>query len=338
MSQSYSLTVQSLDGFSWESGLLHKKKPNLYVGIDVDGTRVHRTHTINRDSVPKWNDVCALSSDQLSARLSLHVYHKSSMPFTDDSCMATVNIDIETLRERCGTLGISEEVVALELMKKDKKISVAGTLSVRLATIGIIEAGKIQVTSAQKDVQALGKSPVVSGVTGAVDTIAKVQSKAGDIGSSLGIVISKLEIIVQAGDELAKIHPYATVAWKVLTFVHEAVKTQRETDEKIVELVGTMETMFSFVEDTASLPGKIKGLEDTCLAIVKQTVECAMFIRGYIGKGFIRRVVSQVLLDTVTQRIDDLSKALNTLKQAFDSRLNTHTAFVCTTINENVQS
>jgi hypothetical protein len=49
------------------------------------------------------------------------------------------------------------------------------------------------------------------------------------------------------------------------------------------------------------------------------------------------RLVSQALSDNVTQRIDDLSKALNALKQTFDSRLNTHTAFVCAAIKENVQ-
>jgi hypothetical protein len=64
------------------------------------------------------------------------------------------------------------------------------------------------------------------------------------------------------------------------------VKKQRETDEKIFELVQTMETTFSFVEDSESLPGKVKRLEDTCLAIIKQTVECAIFIREYIGTGF----------------------------------------------------
>ncbi|KAJ7847238.1 hypothetical protein B0H14DRAFT_3676577 [Mycena olivaceomarginata] len=333
MSQSYSLTVQSLDGFSWNSGLSHKKKPNLYVVIGLDGTRVHRTHTINRESVPKWNDVYALSSDQLSARLSFHVYHKSSIPFTDDSCMATVDIDIRALRELCGTLGTSEKVVALELMKKNKKIDVAGTLSVCLAAIGIVESGQIGVTSAQKDIQGLESSATVSSAMGAADSLANLQSKAGDIEPSLGVLISKIDIIVSLGDKLATAS-HLLIIW-VLTSVYQAVKNQRETDEKIVELVQTMVTMFSFVEDTESLPGKIKGLEDTCLAIVKQTVECAMFIREYTGKGFGGRLVSQVLSDR-RQRIDDLSKVLNALKQAFDSRLNTHTAFVCAAIKENV--
>ncbi|KAJ7117535.1 hypothetical protein C8R44DRAFT_626722, partial [Mycena epipterygia] len=107
-----------------------------------------------------------------------------------------------------------------------------------------------------------------------------------DIESSLGVLISKIHIIVRLGNKLAAIHPYANVAWKVLTSVYQAVKQQWETDKKIVELVQTMVTTLSFVEDTKSLPEKIEGLENTCLAIVKQTVECAMFIREYTGKGF----------------------------------------------------
>ncbi|KAJ7879789.1 hypothetical protein B0H14DRAFT_2566635 [Mycena olivaceomarginata] len=137
----------------------NKKKPNLYVGINLDGTRVHRTHIINRDSVPKWNDVCTLSPDQLSARLSFHVYHESVIPLMDDFCLAAVDIDIGTLRERCGTLG------------NRRKVKSAGTLSMCLAAIGIVESGKIETAGAQKAVQDLESSAVVSSVTGVVDTI-----------------------------------------------------------------------------------------------------------------------------------------------------------------------
>ncbi|KAJ7936182.1 hypothetical protein B0H13DRAFT_1589744, partial [Mycena leptocephala] len=147
-----------------------------------------------------------------------------------------------------------------------------------------------EVTSAQKDLEGLENSAAVSGIMGVADTIVEVQSKAGDIESSLNVLIFKIDIIVRVGDKLAKasrffiwIHPYANVAWKVLTSVYEAVKKQRETDGKIVELVRMMATTFSFVEDAESLP---EGLENTSLDIIKQTVECAIFIREYTGKGF----------------------------------------------------
>ncbi|KAJ7353300.1 hypothetical protein DFH08DRAFT_856466 [Mycena albidolilacea] len=335
----YSLLIQSIDGFSWKPSFVLQKEPNLYVAIELDGTRTHQTHTINRAAVPKWNDVFTLSPDRLSSRLSLHLYHKTSVPFNlkNDSCLATVDIDIGTLSERCGTLGTSEKTTTLELIKKDTKVKSAGTLSVRLAAISIVQAGRLEIVGAQTDIESIGFSSGAGRVMEAADTIVKVQSKGGDLASSLDVLISKIDIIVRVGDKLTKIHPYANLAWKVLMSMYKAVKQQQQTDEKIVELVRTMVTTYSFVEDIESLPKKIKGLEDTCLAIVKQTVECAIFIREYTGKGFGDRLVAQALSDGVHQQIDDLSAALNALKQSFDCRLAIHAAFVSAKIFEHVQ-
>ena len=46
--------------------------------------------------------------------------------------------------------------------------------------------------------------------------------------------------------------------------------------------------VYSFVEDLELLADKIKSLEDKALAIVKQTVECALFIQEYTMNGFCR--------------------------------------------------
>jgi len=96
-------------------------------------------------------------------------------------------------------------VVVLELMKKNKKINAAGSLSVRLAAIGSVEGGKLEVTRAQNAVKDIGNSAAVSGLIGVANTITTVQTKAGDIESSLGILISKIDIIVRVGDKLAKV-------------------------------------------------------------------------------------------------------------------------------------
>ncbi|KAJ7121443.1 hypothetical protein C8R44DRAFT_588725, partial [Mycena epipterygia] len=82
------------------------------------------------------------------------------------------------------------------------------------------------------------------------------------------------------------IHPYANMAWKVLTSMYQVAKKQQETDEKLVNLVETMVDVYSFVGDVASLPQKIKSLEDKALAIVKQTCDCALFIQEYTAHGF----------------------------------------------------
>jgi hypothetical protein len=48
-----------------------------------------------------------------------------------------------------------------------------------------------------------------------------------------------------------------------------------------------MDDLYSFVGDIDFLPRKIKRVEKKTLAIVKQTVECALFIQEYTAHGFL---------------------------------------------------
>jgi len=48
-----------------------------------------------------------------------------------------------------------------------------------------------------------------------------------------------------------------------------------------------MEDVYSFVEVGDAVQGKIKLLDEVIAKILKQTVECAFFIREYTGHGFI---------------------------------------------------
>jgi hypothetical protein len=47
-----------------------------------------------------------------------------------------------------------------------------------------------------------------------------------------------------------------------------------------------MVEVYSFVEDLDFLSSKIKPLENVVQEIIKQTVECAIFIREYVAQGF----------------------------------------------------
>jgi hypothetical protein len=64
------------------------------------------------------------------------------------------------------------------------------------------------------------------------------------------------------------------------------VKSQLERDAKVIGLVKTMKDVYSFVEASDSFKQKVQLLEETIEKILKQTVECAIFIREYTGHGF----------------------------------------------------
>lgn len=47
-----------------------------------------------------------------------------------------------------------------------------------------------------------------------------------------------------------------------------------------------MADVYSFVDAIQTVPTKLQVLEDVITKILKQTVECAIFIRQYTGHGF----------------------------------------------------
>ena len=113
-----------------------------------------------------------------------------------------------------------------------------------------------------------------------------------------------------------------------------------------------MEDVCSFVDDVKSIPNKLQHLEDIIGDILKQIVECTIFIREYVGYGFAgvcqsiyvgalaltgstARVVGQTFSHT-GQAISDLSKHLISLKQSFDSGIALQTVFVSTRTLEEV--
>ncbi|KAJ6568883.1 WD40 repeat-like protein, partial [Mycena capillaripes] len=123
------------------------------------------------------------------------------------------------------------------------------------------------------------------------------------------------------------IHPYASIAWKILTSVYQTAKKQQETDDKLRMLVETMVDVYSFVGDIEFLREQIKSLQNKVLAIVKQTVECAIFIQEYTANGF-----CSATWTNPENTIDDLSAALLKLKGSLDSSLAVQGLFLSTKI------
>lgn len=66
----------------------------------------------------------------------------------------------------------------------------------------------------------------------------------------------------------------------------KAVRNQIIRDVKVFQLASTMESVYSFVDTIQATPSKSDVLVNAIKAILAQTVECALFIREYVGKGF----------------------------------------------------
>ncbi|KAJ7611219.1 WD40-repeat-containing domain protein [Roridomyces roridus] len=318
------LIVLSVTGISWKPGPLHGKQPNLYVALYRDGKEMQRSRTIERTLQPKWEHMFNLAADWGSG-ISLRVFHDSSNPFSSDKCLGIATVDVPALAARA----TPENATGGPANRN------SGTISVRL----IQDTNQVAVLAVKEtqNVRLGGAASKVLGtpdkITGEVSAISSLRPAASDLVSKLESVTSKLNIVIKLGDQFATIHPYANVAWKILTFVYKVVQKQQETDGKIIKLAQRMDEVYSFVKDLEFLPQKIKSLEQQVSAIVKQTVECALFIQEYNQHGFSRHALEGIW-DTKQQEIDGLCETLLKLKEAFEGGLTVQSLFMSTKIME----
>ena len=102
-----------------------------------------------------------------------------------------------------------------------------------------------------------------------------------------------------------------------------------------------MEGAYSFVRDVVAVENKVKRFEDTIIKIFQQTVECAIFIREYAGRGFAGKYVltkNSTLLMSIAvralrqmvdkERMNEFSQALDNLKDELNSEIGLHAALV----------
>jgi hypothetical protein len=103
-----------------------------------------------------------------------------------------------------------------------------------------------------------------------------------------------------------------------------------------------MEGAYSFVRDVVAIENKVKRFEDTIIMIFQQTVECAIFVREYAGRGFagehlIKKQNATILMSITVralrqmvdkERMNEFSQALDNLKDELNSEIGLHAALV----------
>ncbi|KZV71089.1 hypothetical protein PENSPDRAFT_734354 [Peniophora sp. CONT] len=167
---------------------------------------------------------------------------------------------------------------------------------------------------------------VISGVNTTVSKITDVEPSVAalsSIATASWALIDKIEFVMNAVDRLSEIHPYASLAWSVIGVAYKVVKGQRDRDEKVDELISTLQTAYDTVIASKELPKMLPVQQQILASLIKQTTECGYFIIDYARKGFflVGRHAIQGLGSTTDKTIDDYSKNIRDLQAAFSGQV-----------------
>ncbi|KAJ7605259.1 hypothetical protein DFH06DRAFT_259338 [Mycena polygramma] len=192
--------VCSVSGIQWNHSPLRTSSPNLYAKVYQDKQEIHRTPTVKRTLAPQWDDIFTIP-DNPSAVISIKLFHESR--FRDFCLGEALNIQLD---DPLNSIAVEASFPLTKLNGK-----VVGTISLR------IEANSISLA------HALTESTVMTRDAPPVDDLASVAGAASALTTSAGlrVVVTKLKFVIDMGEKLSQIHPYANAAWKILTAVYE---------------------------------------------------------------------------------------------------------------------
>ncbi|KZP24098.1 hypothetical protein FIBSPDRAFT_930079, partial [Athelia psychrophila] len=332
-SQSYALTVQTIDELCWTSNVYSKFRakfrPDLFVEVFVDDVPVGRTKIVKGSLKPVWGDILIVPSATESSIIVLKLKHSSAV----DSYFGFVKTSAGDLLRLCTKSDVTK--LRLERRPKNALRDAQGLISVGIKAIKADRARDNVLETARQDIErghlehADSTLPAQQGL----ENLGAVASENKDLLQSLGTVLNKIQVIadatVNAVDVIAKVHPYADTAWKVLSVVYKAYQHQKETDVNVVALFDKMAALYSFVDDLEEgLPSKIKRLERTIVSVLEKTTECGKFFREYTQQkfSFSTAQFAGQMTSNQSQTVSDLSASLGQLQEELISGVTLQTA------------
>ncbi|TFY70711.1 hypothetical protein EVG20_g2289 [Dentipellis fragilis] len=122
-----------------------------------------------------------------------------------------------------------------------------------------------------------------------------------------------------AGDVLSNVldnvvHPYAKLAWTVLSSGYKILKAQVDRDDRIRNLWHTVQDVVVFFDEVKEEPTRANYLKQAVMDVMKQIYECCQFLRKYADKGFAGRTFWNTLNPKNDDAVQLLTDSFRTLK------------------------
>ncbi|KAL5480301.1 hypothetical protein ACEPAI_1571 [Sanghuangporus weigelae] len=321
MSTNYRLRVLRVEDLNWEH-VPHSEASNIFVKVKL-GDYKKETRPVVISS-PTWNVSLPFSSPDDSAMLEIKVKVKQhgSMRWTKDPCIGFTSITVIDLLKKCAD---GEASLSLTPNSKSSTAS-AGQIVLSLEVIDTMTSADMNIAAASEDIRRrkIMRSERASDVTQSKsDQVSELNSQR-DLYEAVGKLLSRLDAFQQVINSLSEIHPFLTIAWKLVSGLYSAVEKVFKTDKKVVDLVRSMINAFDFIRDVETLPDKSDRMQQAIVELLKQTIECCLFVSRYTSRNFLGRMLDI----SSSQKIDEFERSLASFKQEIESGVALHTAFV----------
>ncbi|KAI0261969.1 hypothetical protein BC834DRAFT_1034652 [Gloeopeniophorella convolvens] len=144
-------------------------------------------------------------------------------------------------------------------------------------------------------------------------------SRAGDFCTTWGVVIDKISGVVGVLDKVSELHPYAKMAWSILSFIPKAFLEQIERDDKVRKLLQAIHDAFDLLDNAKFLKNTVPNSKQTqvLLAMMRHICDCAYFIQTYARNERFRERLWKNLNKDIDEQIEGYRSTLKDLEGEF---------------------
>ncbi|KAI0263042.1 hypothetical protein BC834DRAFT_998359 [Gloeopeniophorella convolvens] len=280
------VTVLRADGLPSIKSLFSKNR--RYYVVVTDGVRTKKTRAVqSRDRTVQWNEVLADFDGRSSSYLAFRILGRRK--FRPDVLVGTLEVPFESLRStsRDFDLSLSNDGAARPAQRATLSLAIAGSQALgdtSAATMAASESAQSPTMEAEgigSDVapvaqilldtdEALhhvipGSAPALA-VADVAESAPGVAAGATNLYNTWENAIDQIKWFMGVVDQLSEIHPYAKMAWSVLSFIPKAFLDQNQRDNNIRALLITIHDVF----DLANVAESLKTIHPSSRQIIRK--------------------------------------------------------------------
>ncbi|KAI0259286.1 hypothetical protein BC834DRAFT_962373, partial [Gloeopeniophorella convolvens] len=161
--------------------------------------------------------------------------------------------------------------------------------------------------------------PVVVGTADDVEQVPTALGQMRDIYETWREVLARIKWVVDCTEKIAEIHPYAKMAWSVLSFIPKTLLAQVERDENVKALLAAMHDAFDLAHDANAFESHIRQStqREILMAMLKHVCACGEFVQTYANDIQFWRRLWKNAGHGVDSRIQDYCVKLMALRDGF---------------------
>ncbi|TCD69881.1 hypothetical protein EIP91_005958 [Steccherinum ochraceum] len=256
------------------------KPPNARLTISSSGTpSLYQTQTASRNSNPTWNESITITLPNDSSVLHFEVAHNSNLPGYE-YVLGEANLDVRSIRK-------TEEKFELPLQPADVpgyELTGCGSLIISACQSNVrrLSAGFLQRTLSFAP--EMRRSPRTSSLLKKLPVDCRPDSDGFKAYIKL---LGQLETLCSITEDVTEFYPLVPLTWTIASGIYaQSLYKHVEADHKVAELLKEIAGVYHFVDEYQTQPSMYMTLQHTMKRILKQTINCVLFLQEYFEIGF----------------------------------------------------